>query len=512
MPGFGWPVILLAAVTLCPPAVWASDPEWQPGIIGGIPYVQVVHSVTDFGATGDLLHDDAPAFQAALDALVSDGGAVFVPPGKYLLRSQLRLRSGAVLRGGGAADTHLYFDFRGNTDNAIEAFAGGGGQWVAATGGLSMGSSYLRVADATGFEVPSFAEIEQENDPDLMYTDPLWNQPEAQGAVGEIVRVVGKDGNLLVLEHPLHYSYDPGQNPRVSPRPMVERVGVEDLHVERVDGGAGGIIFFKNAAWSWIRGVESKMASRFHVSMESSYRCEVRSSFFHLAHYYGGGGFGHGVSLIRHTTSCLVEDNIFSELRHAMIISLGVNGCVFGYNYSRVPICDQCSDPADISLHGWYPFQNLYEGNVADELVISDYWGPAGPGNTVFRNCIRPEGIAVLDHSHGQSVIGNYLPAAPGNLVFVDPTVEGTIVHGNLVGDTIQWDPNNPDHTLADSMYLDARPSYFGALDWPPIGGDRGPFCTNPAFERWEKGEAVPAATVGPRIRSVGGDRRVAPQ
>ena len=67
-----------------------------------------VISVKDFGAVGNGSHDDTSAIQAAINALPSTGGTVFIPDGTYLidttrrinLRSNmlLKMSSGAVLK------------------------------------------------------------------------------------------------------------------------------------------------------------------------------------------------------------------------------------------------------------------------------------------------------------------------------------------------------------------------------------------------------------------------------
>src|ERR1700742_4422170 len=45
-------------------------------------------NLRDFGAVGDGVADDVPAFQAALDALAAaGGGTLFVPEGKYAIAS-----------------------------------------------------------------------------------------------------------------------------------------------------------------------------------------------------------------------------------------------------------------------------------------------------------------------------------------------------------------------------------------------------------------------------------------
>ena len=57
-------------------------------------------NVRSFGAKGDGKTDDTRAFQTALDqAHAARGGAVFVPPGRYLIASHLRVPSNVVLEG-----------------------------------------------------------------------------------------------------------------------------------------------------------------------------------------------------------------------------------------------------------------------------------------------------------------------------------------------------------------------------------------------------------------------------
>lgn len=57
-------------------------------------------SVKDFGAVGDGVADDAPAIQAAIDAVAaSGGGSVFIPTGTYLCQSTLINKNLVVLSG-----------------------------------------------------------------------------------------------------------------------------------------------------------------------------------------------------------------------------------------------------------------------------------------------------------------------------------------------------------------------------------------------------------------------------
>jgi uncharacterized protein YjdB len=58
------------------------------------------YSVKDYGASGDGVTDVTTIFQGRIDALGSQGGGtLFVPKGKYVLKGNLILRKGVILRG-----------------------------------------------------------------------------------------------------------------------------------------------------------------------------------------------------------------------------------------------------------------------------------------------------------------------------------------------------------------------------------------------------------------------------
>lgn len=478
-------------VTALVPLFAAADFDWDPGVEGGIPHLPVIHSVADFGAVGDGVTDDTIAIQSALDALPAEGGAVFVPPGSYLITERIRLFSGYVLRGAGAEHTHLLFDIP-NGEDAIAGVTYDRGPWVFAQSGFQRGSTVITVADPSSFSVPTFAQLNQTNDPDIMYTNPSWNQDWAQDALGEVVQIIAKNGNQLTLARPLNNTYDPAMEPRIRYVNVIERAGIEDLHINRLDNTGGNIIHFKNVAWPWIRGVETEKAWRTHVVTEVVYGCEFRDSYVHDAHDLDGGN-GYGIELDRHSTDCLVENNIFSSLRHSMVVHVGPSGNVFGYNYSRDAIASNPDwFPSDICLHGHYPLDNLFEGNIVQHIGVGDFWGPAGPHNVFLRNGIESHGALIEDHSHDQQFIGNVFPTGQYNTITILPGIDNIFLHGNYVDGAVQWDSGTSDQTIAPSLYREYRPSFFEGGIWPSIGPDVGVELNNPAKDRWDRGQAIP--------------------
>lgn len=398
-----------------------------------------------------------------------------------------------MLRGEGASRTRLLVDQ--GAWAAIQIIGDTDGRQTDIVGGHSRGSSVLNLTDTGGFVVGTYADIRQDNDPAVMYTDPRWNQPWGADAVGQIVKIVAVVGNNVTIEEPLRLNLQSRLRPRIRAQRFVENAGIERLHLVRRDRSDQHMIYFRATAYSWVREVESEYAYRSHVAVDESYRCEVRDSYIHHAGDYGGGGHGYGTQLTNRTAGCLVVNNVFSVLRHAMIVATGATGNVFGYNYSRENRQNEGERPlADISLHGNYPNYNLFEGNVVQLIYNSDFWGPSGPGNTLFRNRVesflQPPmwGIRIDDHSHGQNVVGNEVVLGT---ISIDRTVRDTLIHGNLVRGTMTWDPTISDRDLPTSYYLTARPSFYGATPWPSSGADR-PSGTNPAKERYGRGEPLP--------------------
>ncbi|ODM25546.1 glycosyl hydrolase family 28-related protein [Acetivibrio mesophilus] len=487
---------------------------WNPGIRGGIPTRPVVANVMDFGAKGDGLTDDSNAFIKAIES-VKDGGAVLIPSGEYLLKSKITLNKPIVLRGEGPGRTNLLID---HSSDAFEAITYKRGNWVNLTGGYTRGSRELVVSDPTGFVAGKYVEIQQDNDPAVMYTLPTWNQGWADGAVGQIAKVVSVSGNTVTIDEPLRITYKSKLNPVIRTQGFAEYIGFEDFSVKRIDTSDTSMFYFKNAANCWISNVHSIKPSKAHVSVTTGYRIEVRDSFFDDATNWGGGGHGYGVELGFHSSDCLIENNIFKHLRHSMMVHLGANGNVFGYNYSIEPYQNEGGNwtPADISVHGHYAYSNLFEGNIVQEITVSDYWGPSGPYNTYFRNRVESENICVEDSSNYQNFIGNEIVS--GNILWdtddryphkIDPST--LFLHGNLISGSIQWNQQTQDHAIPDSYYLDKEPVFFGAMEWPSTGWDR-ISGTNPARERYY-GNTIPTVSPTPdnpiRYGDINGDNKV---
>ncbi len=446
---------------------------WKPGIPGGIPEVSgPEENVMDHGADSTGIQDSHGAFVAAVGALPSMGGVVRIPEGKFRLSSTLSIgKSGVILRGSGPGTRII----SGADGNSIDIVTYQRGDWQQLPASLGKDSTYMLVADGSLFTAGEFVEVSQENDPALMYTSPDWNVSWAQRSVGQLFEISGISGNTLELANAAHYRYDTVLQAEARPINLVRNVGLEDFYIEKTVAG-GHTILLKNTAYCWISRIESYHTRKCHVAQHTCLGNEIRNSYFHRSFDYGGGGSAYGVECGYHVTSTLVENNIFDSLRHAMMVQLGASGNVFGYNYSAHPIqgsgesmLNQGWDPPDISIHGHYPLMNLFEGNDLEEVGIGDYWGPAGPGNTYFRNRVKSsEGIIYYDASHGQNVIGNITRKINNSAGIAADELE----HGNVISGIVNWDPDISHHELPESYYLPSMPSFMEGHTWPVFGPD----------------------------------------
>jgi hypothetical protein len=455
---------------------------WNPGIPGGIPEVSgPVENVINYGADPTGKTDSHDAIEAAIHNLPSAGGIVYIPEGTYLLNSTLLIdRNQVVIRGAGMTSTRILSNAN---DVSIRVESSTAGDWQEIVDGYHLGSFQIEVENGAAFTKGTFMEIQQENDSVIMYTESTWIQRWAENSVGQVFEIVDIQDNSIILKTSLHHTFSRNLNPVARPFTAIRNVGIENLFIQKLKP-ANHTISFDHTAYCWIRNVESYMTMRSHVQLSASLGHEIKASFFHKSYNYGGGGHGYGVMCGNHTSDVLVENNVFDSLRHAMMVQTGANGNVYAYNYSTNPVQGEPGSvlntgwiPPDISVHGHYPFMNLFEGNDVMEIGISDYWGPAGSGNTYLRNRVKGDGILCYDHSHEQNLLGNVTTF----LINSDNTCLRLLEHGNIINGVTVWDNKIEDHTIPASLYLDKVPTFFKGHHWPPFGPDA------------EKGNQLPA-------------------
>lgn len=436
------------------------------------PDIQV--NVMNFGATGNGITNDQPAVMDAILSLDGQLGYVYFPPGEYLIEDPIVLPDSCILKGAGSNLSTLTFNLGETINNCISISKSQTNSFVTITDGFNKGDNLITVADISSFSEGDYIEIQQENG-DWDVVPISW----ADYSVGQITRVIAIAGNKLLLESDLRIDYSPDLNPEVRPIIPISNTGVQCIKIKRVDEpeeGAGANIYTYMAANCFVRGVESDSSVGSHVSINSSINILIDGCYFHHAFTYDGTGMrGYGVTLSHHTSECLVTNNVFRYLRHAMMIKTGANGNVFSYNYSIEPYrSEQIHDASgDMSFHGHYAYSNLMEGNIVQNIIIDHYWGPSGPYNTIFRNRAELYGIIMttntLLETNDQNFVGNEVTNTTFLYGMYFLTGEDHFEFGNNVkGEIIPTGTTD----LSDSSYYLSEQPYFWSdnIDWPSVG------------------------------------------
>jgi len=511
---------------------------WKAGIPGGIPNRTTIFAnvkESPYLAKGDGTTDDRAAIQDAINDCPV-GQVVLLPAGTYRINGELAITKGIVLRGEGPESTRIRLF--GSSTNIIRIGSSYSGSSTSVSSGMQKGSTSLTVTNSSIFKANDLLLIDQLNDPALVAKgDCTWcSRDSGNRAMGQIVEVKSINGNSISIDPALYYSFSGSLSPqavKVSNN-VTKYAGVEDLFVERVNPGGQRNFFIQYSAYSWLRNVESYNANEDHVRLRTSFRNEIRDSYFHDGHNFSGG-MAYGVNVFRESSDNLIENNIFYYLRHSMVTQGGGMGNVFGYNFS-----DRMFDPNypntnwlmhDIVSHGAHPYMNLWEGNLAS-CIGPDFTHGSASHDTFFRNWIdmesEGEGRAINSHlvavdNHAWNTYMNYVgnvfgtPGMTGSyeaegttcsnstpyiykLGYTsssdcspsgnDPLVKNSLIrHGNYdyISQNVQWDPIISDHNLLPSFYLATKPTFFGNKSWPVFGPDVNPMTgVLPAKERFD--------------------------
>ncbi len=488
------------------------------GITGGIP--RYPNTITVSGFTEKAIEDAINRAQPNTRIILSAG--------TYNVGTIDIRKSNIVLIGeeNGCGKTTIRF---GN-DTGINVQSGGGiGSAVQLARNAGLNSKTITVSRGKGssFSVGDYVFISQNDDSSLFRADlSRADKPEewAEGNAAQMNKVVGKDGDTLILEGGLNLNYKISLGAKVAKvHNMVSGVGIENLTLERTRNKDTALessnILFKFVANSWVQGVHSKNSIRAHIYMTRSYKNEVRGNYFDHSLDNGPGGHGYGARLQNGTTDTLVENNIANLLRHSYIAQIGANGNVFAYNYSADPYGEGNGEIyTDLSAHGGFAHSNLFEGNQAQMAKIDNIHA-SNSLNLYFRNRLEQDlnnfthkseltskgsttpHIWVQENQYFNSFLANEIsfPGAnsatqtlgfPNGRIRNNFTVckfitssdsergcgrtrETTVNHGTydyFSGQTT-WD-RSLSRNIPDSAYRSSKPPFWGNAPWPLFGPD----------------------------------------
>lgn len=488
----------MKVITLCAMAMAGAgsllfgsiDPErladWsQAGCEGAIP--DYAHQIVfaEQGGLADGVTDNAALLQGLIDSLESDT-VILLGEGDYVFSRGIDIdvsvhNHGVILRGVDPDRTRLVFtsgvpEYRGHLNTL-------GADTEVETRVNQTRNRGVWVADPSSFQIGDDVVLYQENDFEVMATAHTSGgnpgiqdqalRTWAKDTTGQILRIVSIEGNEVTFDREVRLDFE-WSNRRLRKLVLRTGVGIENLTLDnRVDLDGLHSIKFTRAANCWVRNVRSIRTVRYHVSTALSRNLTIRDSYFYDSFRFGGGGSGYGVVVERYTSDCLVINNTLQRLRHALVAKEGANGNVFAYNYTFEGKQDGAPIAKDVSIHGHYPFKNLFEGNVVEFIHCTDWWGPAGPGNTFFRNRVSRMPVLLDDRSHGQNVIGNELVGGGHESgVLIIGTVLDTFLLGNVSELTLSQELEQIDALeLPTSLWTRERPDFWTEdLPWPAMG------------------------------------------
>ena len=497
--------------------------DWSTaGVQGGIETYPTEINFQSAGGDPSGLSDNSPLLQNLINGL-TENTVIKFPAGTFrfdrrilIAESSPRDAPGVIIRGAGTSLTKLLF--KDPTTDGLGLFNVTGYDKTSGTpitGGRTKGSKTIAVVSTAGMAVGDWMYLAQDNDPTAMattrdipdYLDSINNSSGwAKRTVGQVVKITAINGSNVNFDRPLHLDFT-WANPTATVVRMGEGIGFEDFTIEDGMGVANRINFnFVRIANSWVKNVHSLMAVRYHLRTDLSANLTIRDSFFKDAYRHDGGGHGYGTLIGGATTDCLIENNVYTRLRHSMIWKEGATGNVFAYNYSFDGNQDGSAVAKDISGHGHYAFANLIEGNIAEFIHVSDYWGPIGPNNVFLRNRTTKERILIEDRTVDQVIAGNELTSPTAPFVVVDGTSTGAYIQGNNEGGTLQWRTGEAQFVV-NSYFYSAKPAFWDIADpWPAMGPEYAAGThTIPAKIRWDnrRMDEFPSRLAGGRLSNL---------
>ncbi|MCB9262736.1 MAG: hypothetical protein H6607_10210 [Flavobacteriales bacterium] len=437
----------------------------------------VADSFIDVSKLGADLSGNEPAdkyVQLALDKTKQNGAVIYFPEGTYLLNNPIELSSNQFLVGDGSGLTTLRFNLN-EQKNLISAVGETASDWVKIDNEAQKNDKKL------------LAKMDYLNPGDLIHIVVDGNDKItsgwAAGTIGQLVEVQSCDGKNIVLKDDLRLDLTAMDNPRLAKVNPKENLGVMNMRIVRNDATTAQTdnILFKYTRNALVSGVHSDSCNFSHVNNMCAFVSKIEGSLFTNAFAYGSGGQGYGIVLGFTSGNCVVENNIFDRLRHAVLFQAGSNGNVVSYNYSKSTFWTGVFSPSDFSgdivMHGNYPFFNLVEGNIIQNLIIDDSHGKNGPGNVFLRNRIENAGIFMNNNpaSDNQVFIGNEVTGNgtssngyanfPKGLYVLNGN--GHYQYGNNANGTFIPEAVS---AMINTLYITAKPAFLSNSNLPLIG------------------------------------------
>src|SRR2546426_6233659 len=537
---------------------------WSPGIPGGVPSRTTICAAVHASIYGNGAQDATNGIQAAINTCPV-GQVVRLSAGEFKISSPLLITKGIVLRGHGPTQTKLKMPV-GTNANLITI----GTRWFKVTqptdlaSDATKGSRTVTLAGTPTLAVGEIVLVDQLPDPSITQ----WSTKSPPGdpsrawfmrpnrPVGQAMEIASVSGPTVTFTTPFHidmkraFAAQLSRFSNVEGGPVIpstKYAGVEDLYVSGGSSGQGNVKL-ANAAYSWIKNIESDYHDGDSVALDASFRCIVRDSYLHSTQNPNPGGGGYGISFSWYSADNLIENNIVWNMNKVMVMRASGGGNVIGYNYMDDGYGQGYPTIVEVGLnaaHMTTPHFELFEGNQSFNFDGDSVWGNA-VYITAFRNhltalrrnaaglavpltdTMNRRAIGLTKWHYWYSFVGNVLGTQgqallPGQLQFVYEATPGlgsasgfdsdamvamwklgydgengaafpdpkelstTIREGNFdyASNQVHW--SGAAQQIPASLYLGAKPAFFGSNPWPwvdPTGATK--VATLPARARFD--------------------------
>ncbi|MGB0431574.1 MAG: T9SS type A sorting domain-containing protein [Bacteroidia bacterium] len=355
-------------------------PNWSnAGNYSKINSSKTVH-INDFESNNNGSTSNNSAFTNALKTLGNQGGIIKFGRGTYLFTSGISIPNNVHIKGEGA-NTNLAFEL--STEQDAISFTGSielRKYKLAKSAFRSNNTIQLKSTD--NLKINDLIKISA---PNSNLTTTTW----AKESIAQITKIKSINGNKITIEDELRINFLMADDALVQKIIPLKNAGLSCIQIITKDSTANNgsnikMLYTENC---YVKNVISEYCNYAHIELDNNYRTQVSGSFLRFAHNYNKGIKGNGILIRNSSSNCLIENNCFSFLVHSLSIESGANGNVVSYNYSERTYWEKPNEPsnasADLLLNGNYPFANLFEGNIFQNISISNKNGTNGP-NTFF--------------------------------------------------------------------------------------------------------------------------------
>lgn len=448
-----------------PPNGWIDRQWWDPGSWTTI-------NVTTQGLPANDSSVDASLKVANIISTTTGNRILYFPAGTYYFKTNLQITADNIrLKGADMGSTTFQIEIPSTDSGGIKFVGSDTGSEISVTSDIALGANTITVSDASTIAVGDYIRLYAKNKQvnDSMY------------CFGQILKVIAKSSNTLTVDMKMGLAYTSSDTPVIQKFDPAKNVGISHVKVYRANDclDYSGNIVFNRVVNGYVTDLESSYAPNNHIALYMSKDCVVERTKVHHSYDYGAGSHGYGIYLNYLTTNCRITDNKLWELRHHIIFYAGANHNVVSYNSTETGYVNTNNS---INFHGYYPNNNLIEGNYGKSMNSDDSHGDNGPRNTWFRNrattLVGSEDTGCSEHN----IIGNFMYS-------LATTGSNHYTGANMKSDgTMWWGSLSSSSTIPASLYLTAKPSFFGSSKpWPIYGPgltDFGKTNTLPAYDR----------------------------